>query len=365
MEEKEKSGDEQTAERTYTEIVKCAGCGANMVFHPETQSLICPHCGSKKEFAEYKQAKELELLGGLVKDDKWSGDKETVFMCENCGANVVLAKGETATDCPFCGTSHVKKKEELSGIKPNAVVPFIFGSDVAATYAKKWAKSKIFAPRGFKKNLVSESIKGVYTPCFTFDSHTSSSYDGRIGTTHTRTVCSGKDKRVETYVVWRNIRGTEYLNFDDVLTTAGSKFDQKKLDKISPYATNAACSFKEEYLLGFMAYHYDRPIEYCWECAKLSMDKKIRKEILSHYVYDEFGYLNVSTTHEEVTYKYVMLPVYVGNFRHKKKVYNYYVNGTTGKTWGKSPKSLWKILGTIFASAAVIGLIYLLLTYFC
>ena len=69
-------------------------------------------------------------------------------------------------------------------------------------------------------------------------------------------------------------------------------------------------------------------------CSAEEMDENIRRGILSNYIYDRFGYLNVSTSHNGVTYKYVMLPVYVGNYRYNKKAYNFYVNGENGKVNG-------------------------------
>ena len=50
-----------------------------------------------------------------------------------------------------------------------------------------------------------------------------------------------------------------------------------------------------------------------------------------------------------------MIPVYVGNFSFKRKVYNFFVNGTTGKTYGKYPKSGLKIGTLVLLAAAIIG----------
>ena len=82
--------------------------------------------------------------------------------------------------------------------------------------------------------------------------------------------------------------------------------------------------------------------------------------ILGQYVYDCVGYLNVSTSHENVTYKYVMLPVWVGNYTYGRKLYNFYVNGTTGKVAGKRPVSPWKVLGLVFAGLALAAGLFLL-----
>lgn len=342
---------------TETQIEKCHGCGANMVFDPESQCLICNHCGTKKDFSEKaRRAEELSLAQAFEESVQRDGQEKTsVFSCDNCGAKVVLAAGETAKSCPFCGTAHVQVSQELAGLKPNALVPFILNEQKALENSKLWAKKRFFAPRKFKKNINTDNVRGVYMPCFTFDSATFSGYHGRIGKTHVKYVGSGKDRRMVTYTVWHDISGTYSDAFNDLLVTAGSKLGQKQLNKVSPFDTDNGKSFKEEYMLGFMAYHYDREIVECWGNAKDMMDDIIRRRILAKYDYDTLGYLNVSTQHENVTYKYVMLPVYVGNYNYNKKLYNFYVNGETGKVWGKIPLSIPKILGVIALGIAAVA----------
>ena len=349
------SGKERV--KVQTEKVKCDGCGANMVFDADLQSLYCPHCGSKKSIGETKTARERDIMEGLSADSVWKPNETVVFRCDNCGAKVVLSKDETAKVCPFCGTAHVQKTEELAGLKPNAVMPFSFGQEKAIEYSKAWAKKRFFAPRKFKNNLNADNVNGVYAPCFTFDSHTYSTYHGRIGKHHTKVVGSGKNRHVVTYTEWQNISGNYADAFDDVTIAAGDKCGQQELDKLAPYDTNSGKEYKEQYLLGFMAYHYDHELSECWGVAKSKIDAVIKKSILSQYNYDVVDYLNVSTTHENVTYKYVMIPIYVGNFTFKQKLYNFFVNGTTGKTYGKYPKSGLKIGGLLLFAATVIGII--------
>lgn len=348
---------------TKTESVKCLGCGSNMVFNPEAQKLKCPHCGAEKELEFQTLASELNIANGFSVERLWKESEAVVFFCDNCGAKVVLTANETAKSCPFCGTAHVQKVDELAGLKPNAVIPFAFDKMQAVNYSKAWAKRRFYAPRSFKKNISVDNVQGVYTPCFTFDSKTVSSYYGRLGITKTRTVGSGKNRRTQTYTVWFDINGTFNSSFDDVLITAGSKFDQKSLDDISPYGTNDSKSYDEEYFLGYMSYHYDSELTDCWQQAKNRIDSSIRRSILGQYNYDKVGYLNVSTTHLDVTYKYVMLPVYVGNYKFKQKYFNFYVNGSTGRVAGKTPKSVFKILATVFLGMLVVAGVFLLVHF--
>lgn len=351
--------------KVETEMEKCTSCGSNMRFDPETQSLICDHCGNNIEFASFSQAKELEFSEEVIsKGEKWNSDETAVFSCDNCGAKVVLSTGETAKVCPFCGTPHAQKSEELDGLKPNALIPFAISTEKAVECGKRWAKKRLFAPRKFKKNIKTDSVNGVYMPCFTFDSHTHSFYVGRIGKTYTRTVGSGKNRRTQTYIVWRNISGTFSEDFDDVLINAGKKMEQKRLDKIAPYDTQNGKEYNEQYLLGFMAYHYDEDVTTYWDRAKKIIDERLKKDILNQYSYDVVDYLNVSTKHENVTYKYVMLPVYVGNFKFKQKLFNFFVNGETGKVSGKTPISAWRVLiAVLLGLGALVGIGFLCYTY--
>lgn len=343
-----------------TEREKCPSCGSNLVFDPESQSLYCEHCGTKIKIERGETAKELNLIDGFDKDGKdnaWDQGEATVFSCDNCGAKVVLKKGQTAESCPFCGTAHVVKTEELPGLKPNGLLPFAFGLEKAVEYAKNWAKKRFFAPRKFKKSIKTDNVNGVYMPCFTFDSSTYTTYTARLGKNKTRTVGSGKNRRTETYTEWRTVSGKWSARFDDVLVTAGSKFGQNQLDKVSPYETNGGVTYDEKYMLGYMAYHYDRDLEDCWGSAKSVMDAEIKRQALSQYSYDVVGSYTASTTHSGVTYKYVMLPVYLGNYKYAKKFYNFFVNGRTGKVAGKTPVSFWKVLLVVLGGIALAALI--------
>ena len=273
----------------------------------------------------------------------------------------MASKSETATLCPFCGTSHVLEEKELQGIRPTAVIPFKFGKDRLLELFSSWAKRKIFAPVGFKKLAKTDSANGVYMPFFTFDSNTNSVYHGRLGFTKTRVVHTSKGTKTETYTVWRNVSGTYSHFFNDVLVNAGNHLENGKIDRLAPFDNASACKYESRFLSGFVAHHYEKSIDECWSSAREDMAGSIRSNIVSLYGADKVGYLNVSTNHEDVTYKYMLLPVYVLNYAFKGKQYTVYANGSTGKIIGKSPVAWWKVLiAVLIGIAAVVGVAYLL-----
>ena len=349
----------ESLERKDTAYVKCPGCGANMVFDPITQTLKCDHCGTFEDFSKSKKVKELDILDSLKERENW--DKESsVYRCDNCGAVVVLSPHDVAQNCPYCGTGHIVKSTELAGLKPNAVYPFSITKEEGLNKAKLWAKKRLFAPKSFKKKLLVDNIQGVYEPCFTFDSYTYSTYQGRIGKKHTRVVGSGKNRRTETYIVWRRISGTFVYNFDDVTINTSSTYTQKELDKLMPFDREKLSVYEQEFLLGYMARRHEKSVSDSWEEAKDVMDATLKRLILNQYDHDIVDYINVSTTHERVTYKYVLLPIYSMVFGYKKKNYQVFVNGNTGKTTGKTPVSPLKVAIAIGGIVLLVVLLALL-----
>lgn len=336
-------------------FVKCPSCGGNLGFDPETQMLKCEHCGTTIDFEKDRKVKEQDIELAFQNSEKWS--EAQVFRCSNCGATVVMTSSDVSKGCPYCGTPHVQKTEDMVGIKPNAVYPFILTKEKAFSGLKNWLKHKFFAPNKLKKRVDVEDVHGVYEPCFTFDSHTYSVYNGRIGVTRTRTVRRNGKLVTESYTEYRNISGTYADFFDDVFISSGNTMGQNLLNKLSPYDYSTIKVYAEKYLSGFTAKHYDKDVKDCWNDAKTVMDKELKRRILSNYHYDSVQYLNVSTTHEGVTYKYVLVPVYVLNYTYNGKLYHVYVNGNTGKISGKSPVSWVKVLLTVLGIGAVIGLI--------
>ncbi|MBO4323603.1 MAG: hypothetical protein J5836_02970 [Clostridia bacterium] len=342
--------------KVETNIIKCKSCGGTMIFDPATQSLKCEHCGNTEKIDKDKNVIERDIEEGFEKAVKLKVGEQVVYKCHNCGAEVVLNADESAAICPFCSTSNIIKEEFFEGIKPQVVVPFKFGGETASEYAKKWAKRRIFAPRKFKKTLESENMRGVYEPCFTFDSHTFSSYRGRVGDRHTRTVGSGKNRRTETYIVYRNVSGTYDRFFDDVLVANNANFDQSKLSSLSPFDLSSQVVYERKYLAGYCSEVYQRDVKGSWSAAKGIMDDRLYSEIKSTLHCDVVDYLNISTEHTGVTYKYLLLPIYFMSYRFKGKDYGVMINGSNGRASGKTPISPIRVI-----IAAILGLALLAL----
>ncbi len=346
-------------EISQVEKVKCASCGADMVFSPDKQSLTCDHCGSVVEIKGELVQEEKDFFEG-IDEEEWSGDALS-YRCENCGAVTVMEKGQIAGNCPFCGAGKVIKASEQTGIKPTAIIPFAFDRERAKEYYKSWIKKKIFAPGKLKKNFSADKVNGVYLPCWTYDAVTTSTYEGRLGEYYYVTVGSGKNRRTERRTRWYRVYGEYTASFDDIVVEASAKIDQTQYDKIAPFPTRESYVYDSKYISGFTAERYSTDVKEGFGRARGVMENAIRRGILARYHADVVGYLNVSTNYRKVTYKYLLAPVWMCNFSYKKKEYGFMVNGFSGKTAGKIPLSPLKVgLAVLLGIGAVVGLYFLL-----
>jgi hypothetical protein len=67
----------------------------------------------------------------------------------------------------------------------------------------------------------------------------------------------------------------------------------------------------------------------------------------------------VNTVVNDVTFKHILLPVWLAAYKYRGQTYRFVVNGRTGRVQGERPYSVWKI-----GFAVVVGLILALIAGF-
>jgi DNA-directed RNA polymerase subunit RPC12/RpoP len=287
-------------------------------------------------------------------------DAETVvYRCNNCGAKEIISKKDIAKECPYCGTTNIVQTDDLAGLRPDSVVPYKITKDEAAEKAAEWIRKRKFAPKWYRRSAEPKNINGLFLPAFTFDTNTQSNYNGVLIETYFVTVNINGKATMQARTRLIPIRGTLSKNFDDILVTASSVVPAHMFSKLGSFSTNNAKDYKKEFLFGFTASQYTKDGKMSWNEAKSRIDNAIRTEIIRRHGGGSVQSLYVNTNCFATTYKYVLLPIYVGHSAYKEKVYNFYVHGGNGKVAGQAPKSGWKIFFTvsgIILVAAVIAL---------
>ena len=336
-----------------TDIIKCVNCGADMAFDPKSGALKCDFCDSGKPIecvATYDRDYYKYVDEGKVREGGF------VYRCPNCDAETTVEDFSTAVDCPFCGATNIVKTEELSGLKPDSVLPFTKEKNEVSLSALKYIKKKIFAPRKLKKTFAPDAFKGVYIPNFNFNADTFSNYNGTLGEYYQVTVGSGNNKRVETRVRYFNVNGTMTKSYRDILMEASSHINQKVLNKLAPYDTANSVAYRAEFLAGFSAERYSTSLKDSFSFAKPGIDADIRKSIIAKYNADVVQSLSVNTTYSPLTFKYMLLPLWICAYSYKTKLYNLFVNGRSAKVTGKVPVSPLRVLIAVLFGLGIVAL---------
>ena len=131
-------------EETLSEDYSCPSCGAPIKFDPNTSTLECSYCGFKQIISGETSSEEYDLENAS-EDDSW-GDEAKLVKFENCSAKNVIDKNSITSTCPFCGSNQVVDTDELSGIKPQRVIPFKLNEGDASTKYHTWVKKRFFTP---------------------------------------------------------------------------------------------------------------------------------------------------------------------------------------------------------------------------
>jgi hypothetical protein len=93
------------------------------------------------------------------------------------------------------------------------------------------------------------------------------------------------------------------------------------------------------------------------------MEPTIRRTIEADIGGDHqrIGYAN--TTYHNVTFKHILLPLWISAYTIRGQTYRFLVNARTGKVAGERPYSPWKISLTIFAALVLITILLLVVNH--
>ncbi|AXI53893.1 hypothetical protein SuNHUV7_02420 (plasmid) [Pseudoseohaeicola sp. NH-UV-7] len=345
----------------------CENCGADYRYAPGTDTLICDFCGDTRTIAQSgaiaPAIRELDFRAALDQNLPDVEIEETrVSQCPNCAAQVEFREDEHATECPFCATPVVSGTGLNRHIKPRGVLPFGFDETIARKSMTDWLGRLWFAPGGLQQYArKGRRMQGIYVPYWTFDADTRSSYRGEQGTVYyvTRTVVRD-GRRVQQQVAkvrWRPKSGRVARFFDDVLVLASTSLPKTFTDALEPWDLSALEPYRPEFLAGFRAEAYSVELADGFEQARTYMDAIIARDVKFDIGGDRQRIHAIETAVRDVTFKHILLPVWLAAYKYRGKTYRFVVNGRTGRVQGERPYSAIKIAFAVVVGAVVAGAI--------
>jgi len=328
---------------------------------------VCDHCGNEEEIegTGFLNApiRELDFRAALASQLPEDEIEETrVLACTNCGAQVEFNEENHAAECPFCATPFVTDTGTHRQIKPKGLLPFGLTEREARGEMTKWLGSLWFAPNGLQEYArKGRKLEGIYVPYWTFDADTKSSYRGERGTVYYETRTVMRDgKRVQQRVQkvrWRPKSGRVARWFDDVLVLASRSLPEHYTDGLEPWDLAAMEPYRPEYLAGFRAEGYTVQIDEGYKTAREKMDRIIQRDVKFDIGGDRQRIHNIQTSVSDVTFKHILLPVWLAAYKYRGRTFRFVVNGRTGRVQGERPWSPWKIAFAAIALAIVAGVI--------
>lgn len=349
-------------------VFPCPTCGGDLEYAPGERVMRCPHCGNEAAIAPLSpwdaQVAEKDYAAAIAGQLPAQEIEETrTVHCGSCGADVEFDEKTHAAECPFCASPLVTDTGVHRHIKPAGVLPFSLSERDAHAAMKRWLGGLWFAPNALKKYAErGRRMQGMYVPYWTFDAATRTAYEGKRGTEYRQTVGSGKNRRTVTRVRWRNVSGRVARAFDDVLILASRSLPRRHTDALAPWDLSALEPYRPEFLAGFRAEGYGVELQEGWTEARAVMERVIESDIRRDIGGDRQRIERKTVEVSNVTFKHVLLPVWIAAYRYNGKAYRFVVNGRTGRVQGERPWSAWKIafavvLAIILAGAIGYGLV--------
>jgi len=347
----------------------CPGCAADLEFDPRAGALTCPYCGrqeaipqSVEEVVEKSYEEYLEVHGSQLRVIA-PGALEVA--CEGCGARVTFTPPEVSATCPFCGRQRVSQAKSADPlVAPQGLLPFQIALEAARGAIKQWLGGLWFAPSALKHIARQDSLGGVYLPFWTFDAHTTSHYTGERGDHYyvTETYREGgvtKTRQVQK-TRWSPARGTVSRWHDDVLVAATRAVTPARLSSLAPWDLPSVRAYDPAFLAGYRAQRYQLELPEAFEQGKVTMDQVIREDVETDIGGDEQRIDRLATSYSGVSFKHLLLPVYLGAYTFQGTAYQVLVNARTGQVQGDRPYSLWKIAFLVLAILMILAVVVMI-----
>ncbi len=344
----------------------CSSCGAKLEYSPGAARLKCPYCGSEEDIPDGDAVEEIPFTLDIPKPElSQLADNAIEVACPSCRANITFVPPDIAGKCPFCGTGIVAEGQTAHPVvTPGGILPAKISASQAKTSVQKWINSRWFAPTALKSLAQKEGVQGVYLPFWTCDSQTYSAYDGQRGDYYyrtksvSRTNSDGETEWVEEQVretSWHHVSGQVDRFFDDILVVGTRQIPEGKLVKLEPWDLSHLVPYSPAYMAGFKAQRSQVGLNDAIARAKLSMDRMIQSDVRDDIGGDEQQVGNVQTNYLDITYKHILMPVWISAYRYRNKQFQVMVNAQTGQVLGERPWSVGKIAAAVIASAVVVG----------
>lgn len=345
----------------------CPACGAEATWNPGKRKLVCAFCGTES-------AAELKTEGRIVEHDlkqtlaslqgrKTGLDRPAIEVkCRSCQAISSFEASRVAQNCEFCGSASLVPYEDAGElIRPESLLPMKVAESRVREDIRRWYKTRWFAPNALGEKAMTDTVRGLYVPYWTFDARVHADWTAESGTYYYTTesyVENGQRKtRQVRHVRWSPAAGSLDYFFDDALICASRGIHPKLLREVEPFPTQEAVPYDTGYLAGFVVERYQVDLGTAAQTSRDEMERQVEEMCGERVPGDTYRNLETQQTYSAQTFKHILTPLWLLTYAYRGRPYQVVVNGYTGKIAGEHPLSWIKIFLAVTSVLLVVGIL--------
>jgi len=346
----------------------CPACGGEAQWNPARKALVCPFCGTTSpaqveltSTGEQKIVEHdlVEALRGIPDDQRgWQAEKVSV-KCQSCQAISVFDPQHISQRCSFCGSTALVPYEEVKqAFRPESLLPMKLAETQVRDSIRQWYGSRWFAPNALKRGALTDTVKGLYIPYWTFDAQVHADWTAESGyyyyETETYRDSNGQYKtRQVQRIRWEPSAGSLDHFFDDELVPASRGVQEQMLRGIEPFPTKELVGYNPGFLSGWVVERYQIDLVAAAQEARQEMDAEMEKLCSRQVPGDTQRNLQVESDYSGQTFKHILVPIWLLTYNYGPRNFQVVINGYTGAIAGKYPKSWIKITLAVLAGLVV------------
>jgi len=325
---------------------ECPRCGGRMIFSTLSLQLSCEYCGYQEVAVpavaeaggpgsgEDGAGQVLDFVMPTTTGHHWSQSQQRLS-CERCGALSLLPPGQKTTQCPYCGSNQLVESPEQSDlVAPQAIALMQIEKAQAERLALGWLGKGLFSPDSLPGAGRTLQLRPGYYSFWTFDGILEVKWNCEVAEG------SGNQRR------WVPVSGAESRFFNDVLVPGMKAVSLQDVKGLQPFDLQNVVAFKPEYLAGWPTVLYDCSLSDASLIGREVVFKQLRPQIAQMI---EVGRekRNVSIgghSWSGMTFKHILLPLWVGAYQFQGQEYRLMINGQTGKVTGSKPRDTLKLV---------------------
>lgn len=340
----------------------CPACGAEANWNPAKQALVCPFCGTESPATLQTRGDDTvivehdlaEALRNIPDSARGWQTASTSVRCQSCHAISVFEAEHVGRRCDFCGSAALVPYEEAKDpFRPESLLPLRISEPQGRDLIRAWYHRQWLAPNAFGTKAMTDTVKGIYLPYWTFDAHADAQWTADSGEYYYVRVNNRSERRVK----WTPVSGALSHTFDDELVCASVGVDPSKLRRIEPFPTGELVPFDPGYLAGWTVERYQIDLVAAAERSRQQMIAELRRLCANQVPGDTHRNLVVHPTFSDQRFKQILAPVWLMTYVYRAKSYQVMVNGVTGEIAGSRPWS-WIKIALLVLLALTIYLIY-------